>query len=272
RFGAALAYEVIDARPDAHAHALAVERDLSRGARDRLAIAGRAVLAIAESAPRARYVSRHRIDAAHRAPDERAGRDECVARHERAERDEHIEGGDHIERGQRGRSDECGERMAGANDWRPVTPRVRLRDAATRMAGPAVERMNALFGIRAGGAEPSGSVVRGSAEECARQLIRYLGRHGFIERALAEQGESVSPESARARAPSRAHIAGVAVAQRGATAFGAERGSDAASASAAARDTADARPLSARVRRRPRPVAPGVRAVRGPFELGVDIA
>ncbi|HXV35549.1 MAG TPA: hypothetical protein VEC18_00265, partial [Myxococcota bacterium] len=46
RLGAALAYEVVDARPDALA--LAVERDLGRGARDRLAIAGRAVLAVAE--------------------------------------------------------------------------------------------------------------------------------------------------------------------------------------------------------------------------------
>jgi hypothetical protein len=119
---------------------------------------------------------------------------------------------------------------------------VRLGDHAARVAGSAVERMNALFG--AGQiAENTASLVRGSAEECARHLLRYLSHHGFVERRLGGEWESASDEAARSQP----------TAQR------------------LPRSAEGAASIPIRAQRRPRPVDDRPLAMRGPFEVGVDI-
>ena len=126
--------------------------------------------------------------------------------------------------------------------WEPATPRVRLGDHAARVAGSAVERMNALFG--AGEiAEDTASLVRGSAEECARHLLRYLSHHGFVERGLGGEWESASDEAARPQ-PTQQRLP---------------------------RSAEGAAPIPIRAQRRPRPVDERSLATRGPFELKVDI-
>jgi electron transfer flavoprotein alpha/beta subunit len=203
--GAALVYDVIDVQRESDR--LLVTRDLGRGARDLLSVRGRAVLVVAESIERGPYVSRYRMNAAQADSDESAARKEqnCV-------------------------------------EWEPVTPRVRLGDHAARVAGSAVERMNTLFG--AGQiAENTASLVRGSAEECARHLLRYLSHHGFVERRLGGEWESASDEAARSQP----------TAQR------------------LPRSAEGAASIPIRAQRRPRPVDERPLAMRGPFEVGVDI-
>jgi hypothetical protein len=204
--GAALVYEVLDVRLEPRG--LLVDRDLGRGARDVLVVRGRAVLLVAEGVARGPYVSRYRIHAAASESAESAVR-----------------------------------RAPGELDWEPVTPRVRLRDHAARIAGSAVERMNALFGVGGASAGPSASLVRGSAESCARQLIRYLSHHAFVERGVVDERE----ESATTGAISQPSARGF-------------RSSE-----------TDAAAIPIRLRRRPRLLHQRTRAVRGPFQLGVDI-
>ena len=51
--------------------------------------------------------------------------------------------------------------------------------------------MNALLGVGET-SEKAASLVRGSAEECARHLLRYLHHHGFVERGTVAQSQSAS--------------------------------------------------------------------------------
>jgi hypothetical protein len=119
---------------------------------------------------------------------------------------------------------------------------MRLGDHAKRVAGSAVERMNALFG--AGEiAENTASLVRGSAEECARHLLRYLSHHGFVERGPGDEWESAADEAARSQP----------TAQR------------------LPRSAEGAASIPIRAQRRPRPFHERPLAMRGPFEVGVDI-
>jgi hypothetical protein len=203
--GAALVYDVLDVQlePDR----LVVTRDLGRGARDVLGVRGRAVLVFADSVERGPYVSRYRINA------EKASSGESPAP---------------------GRSSSAG--------WKPTTPRVRLGDHASRVSGRAVERMNTLFGLGKT-AENDASLVRGSADECARHLLRYLSHHGFIECGLGGAQERAS-EGVAASSP-------------------AEEGQE--------QGATDAASIPIRARRRPRPVDHRPLAMRGPFEVGVDI-
>ena len=203
--GAALVYDVIDVQREAGG--LMVTRDLGRGARDLLSVRGRAVLVVAESVERGPYVSRYRMNAAKAASGESATPKE-----------------------------------QNRVEWEPATPRVRLGDHAARVAGSAVERMNALFGVGEI-AEHTASLVRGSAEECARHLLRYLSHHGFVERGSGVEWESTSDEAARSQlTPQRF--------QQG-----------------AAGDVS----IPIRLRRRPRALNQRPLATRGPFEIGVDI-
>jgi hypothetical protein len=102
--------------------------------------------------------------------------------------------------------------------------------------------MNALFGVGET-AENAVSLVRGSAEECARHLLRYLSHHGFVERGSGVEWESASDEAARPQpTPQRLRRSA----------------------------TADAS-IPIRVRRRPRALRERSPATRGPFEIGVDI-
>jgi hypothetical protein len=206
--GAALVYDVIDVRRESDR--LLVTRDLGRGARDLLSVCGRAILVVAESVERGPYVSRYRMNAA------RAVGGESVARKEPS-----------------------------CHEWEPANPRVRLGDHEARVAGSAVERMNALFGTGGTGeiAENTVSLVRGSAEVCARHLVRYLSHHGFVDRELSGEwgsasGEVESSQSAAQRLP---------------------RGSE------------DTTSIPIRAQRRPHPVDERPLAARGPFEVGVDI-
>jgi len=152
--GAALVYDVLDVQLESDR--LVVTRDMGRGARDVLGVRGRAVLVVADSVARGPYVSRYRIDA------------------------EKAAGGD-----------SSAPRTSSGVEWEPATPRVRLGDHASRVAGRAIERMNALFGLGET-ADNDLSLVRGSADECARHLLRYLSHHGFIEHGYGDAQEGAS--------------------------------------------------------------------------------
>jgi hypothetical protein len=229
---AALVYDVIDVQrePDR----LLVTRDLGRGARDLLSVRGRAVLVVAESVERGPYVSRYRIDAVKAAGGKstthKEPRDESNARKE--PRDESA-----------AREESNGDR------WEAVTPRVRLGDHVARVAGSAVERMNALFGVGEI-AENTASLVRGSPEECARHLVRFLSYHGFVERELGGEWGGASGEVDGSQPTARR----------------------------LPRSAAGASSIPIRAQRRPhpvngRPLPANERplAARGPFEVGVDI-
>ncbi len=214
--GAALVYDVIDVQPQADR--LVVTRDLGRGARDLLSVRGRVILVVSDSVERGPYVSRFRMNA-QRATAERSPI----------------------------REDSSGEGSAARMEpkrveWQPVTPRVRLGDHAARVAGRAAERMNALFGLGET-SKATASLVRGSAEECARHLLRYLRHHGFVEPAsVAESQRAPKEEVASQRAERQPP----------------QRASETAS-------------IPVRVRRRPHLLNGRPLATRGPFELGVDI-
>jgi len=203
--GAALVYAVIDVQRESDR--LVVTRDLGRGARDLLSVRGRAILVVADTVARGPYVSRFRLNA------EKAASGETPAREE-----------------------------PGSVGWEPATPRVRLGDHASRVAGRAVERMNALFGVGEVTAR-SASLVRGSAEECARHLLRYLSHHGFVE--PGSDGEQHSALEGAVASPS------------------ADRRSR--------RSARDAASIPIRVQRRPRSLSDPLLPTRGPFEIGVDI-
>ena len=202
--GAALIYDVIDVQPKGDR--LAVTRDLGRGVRDLLSVRGRAVLVVADSVVRGPYVSRHRMNAQRTVGAESAARNE-----------------------------------PSRVEWQSATPRVRLGDHASRVSGRAAERMNALLGV-GGASEKTASLVRGSAEECARHLLRYLSHHGFVERATVADLQRVSD---------------------GAVASRPAEGQPPQSAS-------ETPPIPARVQRRPHLLKGRPLASRGPFELGVD--
>jgi electron transfer flavoprotein alpha/beta subunit len=202
--GAALVYDVIDLQWVSDR--LVVTRDLGRGARDLLSVRGRAVLVVADSVARGPYVSRYRIDA------EKTASGELPASEE-----------------------------PNSVGWEFATPRVRLGDHASRVAGRAVERMNALFGVGEV-AENSASLVRGSTEQCARHLLRYLSHHGFVEHGFDGEQQS-APEEAS-------------------TLQSAERQPQ--------RSAAGTVSIPIRVQRRPRPLNHRPFATRGPLEIGVD--
>jgi hypothetical protein len=229
--GAALIYEVIDVQRESDR--LLVTRDLGRGARDLLSVRGRAVLVVAESVERGPYVSRYRMNAVKAASAESAARDESEGKS--AARSE-------------SRTESAASEEQNGVGWEPITPRVRLGDHVARVAGSAVERMNALFGIGGIGGtgattENTASLVRGSAEECARHLVRFLSHHGFVERGLGGEWDRASDEGERSQpTPQRP-----------------------------GRSAADAASIPTRLRRRPRALHQGPLATRGPFEVGVDI-
>jgi electron transfer flavoprotein alpha/beta subunit len=202
--GAALVYDAIDVNWESDR--LVVTRDLGRGARDLLNVRGRTILVVAESVVRGPYVSRYRINA------EKAAGGETPARE-----------------------------APSSVGWELATPRVRLGDHASRVAGRAMERMNALYGVGEIG-ENSASLVRGSAEECARHLLRYLSHHGFVEHGVDEE-ERGAPE-------------------RTATLQSAERKSQPAAVGTVS--------IPIRVRRRPRYLNDPLLPTRGPLEIGVD--
>jgi hypothetical protein len=211
----ALVYDVIDVQRESDR--LLVTRDLGRGARDVLSVRGRAVLVVAESVERGPYVSRYRLDAAKAAGGKSTTRKE--PRDESAAREE-----------------------SNGDRWEAVTPRVRLGDHAARVAGSAVERMNALFGVGEI-AENTASLVRGSAEECARHLVRFLSHHGFVERELGGEWGGASGEVEGSKPTARR----------------------------LPRSAEGAASIPIRAQRRPRPVNERPLAARGPFEVGVDI-
>jgi hypothetical protein len=245
--GAALVYDAIDIQSEAGR--LIVTRDLGRGARDQLSVRGRVVLVVADSVVRAPYVSRYRIkaqrSAVRKSPilrdlsgDELTGQNgDGVTGRNGGESKE--QSGDEFKMQSGGEPSAATEPKLLA--WQPAVPRVRLGDHATRVSGRAVERMNALFGVSPT-SDSTPSLVGGSAEECARHLLRYLSHHGFVERGSSGVSE---------RAPEGA-----------VTSRSAERQPP--------RSAADTRSVSARARRRPHPVNGRPLAMRGPFELEVD--
>ena len=233
--GAALVYDVIDVQRESDR--LLVTRDLGRGARDLLSVRGRAVLVVAESVERGPYVSRYRLDAAKAAGGKSAARKE--SRDESAAREEPR---DESTTRKEPRDESAARAESNGDRWEAVTPRVRLGDHAARVAGSAVERMNALFGVGEI-AENTASLVRGSAEECARHLVRFLSHHGFVERGLGGEWGGASGEVEGSQ-PTAQHLP---------------------------RSAEGAASIPIRAQRRPRPVNERPLAARGPFEIGVDI-
>jgi electron transfer flavoprotein alpha/beta subunit len=160
--GAALAYEVVDLHETAKG--LEVTRDLGRGARDVLLVRGPAVLAVADTArSRTGYISRRRLRAV--AMDRQAASVASVRTPDFA--------------------------------WELAVPRVRVQSHASRLEGSATTRRNKLFGItpaRGKTAEDS-RVITGSAETCARHLLRYLAHQGFLGIEIDEDPDLVPRES-----------------------------------------------------------------------------
>lgn len=202
---ASLIYEVVEIQ--SVDDGLNVTRDLGRGARDVLRVRGPVVLEIADSAARGRYVSQYRIDRMKRAHPARVT-----------------------------------ERDTQKLMWQPTTPRVRLGDHVSRIGGRAVDRLNALFGLGENRSDPSPAVV-GDAEDCARQLFRYLCHHGFVTDAAEGEASRDTGITVESCPETRQHR----------------------------RPAGDSVSLPARMLRRPRPLDGSVGAVRGPFRLGVDI-
>ncbi len=231
---AALVYAVIDVSPEADR--LLVTRDLGRGARDVLAVRGPAVLVVADSVARGRYVSRYRIHA------ERAG---AAASRRRSDPSRANAANQETWANEMGAQSAAG----GWDRWEFTTPRVRLGDHASRVAGSALERMNALFGVGVGGGR-AGALVRASAKQCAFELLRYLAEHDLLARGAAARAQRASAASSASPASERC----------------AEPLGEARPESVAARTAA----VAARIARRPRRVNDRSRAMRGPFEIGVD--
>jgi len=234
---AALVYAVIDVSPEADR--VLVTRDLGRGARDVLAVRGPAVLVVADSIARGRYVSRYRIHAeragaaASPSPGDRSGAN--MASQETWANEMSVQGA-----------------AGGWESWEFTTPRVRLGDHASRVAGSALERMNALFGVGVG-AGRAGALVRGSAKQCAFELLRYLAEHDLLARGAAAQAQRAPERNAELQPRSA-------------------RGAVAAPLGEARPEpvTPRAAAVAARIARRPRRVNDRSRATRGPFEIGVD--
>ena len=201
--GAALVYDVLDL--EVNSADLSVTRDRGRGARDLLRVRGPSVLVVADTVARAPYVSHYRLNAAG------AG---CAASAAEA------------------------PSSTGQPAWQPMKPRVRLGDHASRVAGSAGDRRNALFGLVEAD-EGAANVIEGSVEHCVDQLLRYLGHHGFVERGAA--GE-VAGE------PAEGPAAAVQVRQ----------------------DEVSDRSVSARQRRRPRRAGERSGRGRGPSRIGDD--
>ena len=102
--------------------------------------------------------------------------------------------------------------------------------------------MNALFGLGET-SEKAASLIRGSAEECARHLLRYLSHHGFVERGAVAESQSASE--------------GVVTPQR------AEREPQ--------QTASETESIPVRVRRRPQLLKGRPLAMRGPYEIGIDL-
>jgi hypothetical protein len=237
--GAALVYDVIDIQ--AEGDRLLVTRDLGRGARDRLGVRGRVVLVVADSVVRAPYVSRYRIN-----EQRAAARKSPILKDQNGDDLKGQSGND--SKGQSGEKlkEQGGGESAAVTDpkrlaWQPAVLRVRLGDHATRVSGRAVERMNALFGLSPT-SESTPSLVVGSAEECARHLLRYLSHHGFVERGSIGGSERAAEGAVTSRSAERQPP----------------------------RSAAEPGQIPTRARRRPHLVNGRPLATRGPFELGVD--
>lgn len=138
---------------------LTVTRDLGRGAREVLEVRGAAVLGISESAPRLRYVSRHRRQkvAVPAMLTETASRNDSEP--------------------------------AAVGAWEAVRPRTRSQVAPEKKGGSASDRMQALLGLSdsTGGGADDDHLIVADAATCAQHLLRYLGHHGFIRRSAVDE-------------------------------------------------------------------------------------
>jgi hypothetical protein len=173
RHGCALVFEVLEVEEDGEG--LRVTRDLGRGAREVLSVEGPAVLGVSAQAPRGKYVSHYRRQAAAAAGGWTGGDDAGAW---------------------------SGAAEGGASPWGPARPRPRTGDLAARTAPPAEERMLALFGVSGAGEGAGGkrSVIEADPETCARHLLRFLAHHGFIERRGPRRREAAAPPGRDAEA------------------------------------------------------------------------
>jgi hypothetical protein len=190
RRGCAMVFEVLEV--EENGQGLLVTRDLGRGAREVLRVEGAAVLGVSAQAPRGRYISRYRRQAAG---------------------------------GWSGAADAAaGAAGVGLGAWEPARPRARTGDLAARTAPPADERILALFGLAEaeGGGGGKKNVIEADPETCARHLLRFLAHHRLIGRrrprppgraeapAPAEEWEAAARsvhEAERSREPERAGVA-----------------------------------------------------------------
>ena len=138
---------------------LTVTRDLGRGAREILEVSGTVVLGISESAPRLKYVSRHRRQkvAVPAVSTETASRND--------------------------------PEPTAAGAWEAVRPRTRSPASLEKTSASASDRMQALLGLAesTGGGANDDHLIVADAATCAQHLLRYLGHHGFIRRSVADE-------------------------------------------------------------------------------------
>jgi len=123
-------------------------RDLGRGSREWLHVAGRAVVVLTPDPPRSLYLSRHRRRLAAEALASTPMTDE----------------GSTIQ-------------------WRPLKPRVHADQLLKKTTGAADDRLFSAFGIApVEAADQTEHILTADAATCAAHLLRYLAHHGFIER------------------------------------------------------------------------------------------
>ncbi|MBI2195347.1 MAG: hypothetical protein HYU36_25480 [Planctomycetes bacterium] len=167
----ALVLDALDVTPIGNE--LRVVRNLGRGNQEVLHVAGPAVLAVSDDAPRLLYVSRFRRRAVEAA---------------------------RLRTPPSGLADPA---AADSGPWTPVRPRARTGNLAARTAGPAADRMNALFGLM--DAETSSgkeqNVVVADARTCAQHLARYLSHHGLVRGGGPVQTPGTAPASPPATPP-----------------------------------------------------------------------
>lgn len=177
RHDAALVLDVLDLT--AGPEGLLITRDLGRGAREELRVAGRVVLAVSPEAAPIAYVSQHRVW---------RQREPCGTATAPLPTDP---------------LDEV------AGPWEPLSPRARPGRLGVRAAGSAAERIDALLGTGAAAREESRAhVVVADGRTCAGILLRYLGHLGVLDRGRAPLADPSSDEGPRA--PGDASVRSVA--------------------------------------------------------------
>ena len=178
---ASLLFDVLEYRRENSGRVII--RDAGRGSREVLLAQGRLVLVVSDSASRPPYVSRYRRQQSR----------------ELAEAVRHSQGTSAVS----GTDLQPMAPLVSREDWQISRPRTRMApgaagDAAGAAAtGGAADRLNSAFGINATAPSDFGSLLaEADPETSARQLLRYLIHHGFVQSAHPATEEFPPPQPA----------------------------------------------------------------------------